>query len=661
MAQVKNRRRWFVLGSIVAALAALVALWNWDWFIPMAERLASRQLGRPVAIRHIHVRLARNPVLELDGLVIGNPPDFPAPPGDDAFARVERLAVTLDGPAYLHGRAIVVPGIEIDTPVIAAIALPDGRNNWTFPFSSAPSGGKPGSSPRLGDLRIRDGRVHAVVPKLKADFALAVHTEDASGDQPSRLVATADGAYAGAPITGAFTGGALLTLRDTAHPYPVDLKLANGRTHVALQGTVQDPLAFAGTNLKLHLQGDSLADLMPLTGVPIAATPPYTIDGDLTYAERKFVFENFEGRVGSSDLSGSIAVDPGDQRPHVTANLASRKVDLTDLGGFIGSAPGRAATPGQTKEQRQALAKAAASPRLLPDTPISLPRLRAADVDLHYKGERIQGRSIPFDDITADLSLRDGALTLKPVSLGVGKGRIAGTIALTPTQKDDIRARISLDFQKVDLNRLLAATHAVGGSGLIGGHAEIDGTGRSVAGIIGAGDGEVKLFMTGGDLSALLVDLSGLQFGNALLSALGLPTRTQVRCLVSDSVLGHGVLNWRTLVLDTTEANVNGRGNVDLAEETVDLQLRTEAKHFSVGSLPTTINISGKLKSPSIRPDAGELGVRGGLAVGLGVLLTPLGALLPTIQLGLGEDNDCGALIRNARRSPTADERAATP
>jgi hypothetical protein len=32
---------------------------------------------------------------------------------------------------------------------------------------------------------------------------------------------------------------------------------------------------------------------------------------------------------------------------------------------------------------------------------------------------------------------------------------------------------------------------------------------------------------------------------------------------------------------------------------------------------------------------------RAGAAVGLGVLLTPIGALLPTIQFGIGKDNAC--------------------
>ena len=43
---------------------------------------------------------------------------------------------------------------------------------------------------------------------------------------------------------------------------------------------------------------------------------------------------------------------------------------------------------------------------------------------------------------------------------------------------------------------------------------------------------------------------------------------------------------------------------------------------------------------------------RAGAAVGLGILLTPLGALLPTIQLGTGEDHACAGLLADAKTPP---------
>ena len=55
-----------------------------------------------------------------------------------------------------------------------------------------------------------------------------------------------------------------------------------------------------------------------------------------------------------------------------------------------------------------------------------------------------------------------------------------------------------------------------------------------------------------------------------------------------------------------------------------------------------------------VRPQLGEVAARAGAAVALGVLLTPLGALLPTIQLGVDDPNACSSLLPAARRPPRA-------
>ena len=72
------------------------------------------------------------------------------------------------------------------------------------------------------------------------------------------------------------------------------------------------------------------------------------------------------------------------------------------------------------------------------------------------------------------------------------------------------------------------------------------------------------------------------------------------------------------------------------------MHLRTDAKHFTIGSLSTPIRIAGPFKDLSITPEVGELAVRGGAAVGLGLLFPPA-ALLPTIQFGIGETAPCQA------------------
>ena len=201
----------------------------------------------------------------------------------------------------------------------------------------------------------------------------------------------------------------------------------------------------------------------------------------------------------------------------------------------------------------------------------------------------------------------------------------------------------------------MQATHSFKGAGIIGGEARLDTNGNSLASMMGQGNGELKLVLvSAGDVSALLVDVAGLEFGNALLSALGVPNRAKIDCFITDLPLQNGIIDTKAFLLDTEEGRVTGRGTIDLRQQTLDYTLTTRAKHFSVGSLPGPINLTGPITSPSIRPGA-EIVARAGAAAGLGVVLTPLGALLPTIQFGVGNDNACSkaeAAERQPLRAP---------
>jgi hypothetical protein len=157
---------------------------------------------------------------------------------------------------------------------------------------------------------------------------------------------------------------------------------------------------------------------------------------------------------------------------------------------------------------------------------------------LHYHGQSIAGRSVPLDNLDVRLDIKDGQVTLHPLSFGVGKGHIATSVELTP-QEAGTHAKADIQFQRVDVSRLMAATHAFQGAGAISGSGTIDAVGNSLAQLLDNGRGALTLAMVGGDLSAVLVDLSGLEFANALLSALGMPRRAQVECFMTEAALSH--------------------------------------------------------------------------------------------------------------------------
>ena len=643
-----RRRVWPYLLAIVAlAIVALILLWRWDWFVPLVDREASAALNRKVTIQHLHVRLGRTTLVTADGVRVENPAGFPV---DPPFATIDHLSVGFELLDYIRHRIITIPLINVDHPVVEAVAHPDGTASWSFASKNgtkAKSGSGP--PPKLGLLRIRDGHVHVVDPALKTDMNLQLHTTGEKDADGGRVVVTAAGTYAHAPITGRFVGGALLTLQDRVHPYPIDLHLANGPTRVSLTGEVDQPLTFGGARLKLVFQGPDMALLLPLTGVPIPHTPPFKVTGNLDYKQRSIVFDHFRGTVGSSDLGGSIAVDSHGKVPDIKADLVSRKVDLNDLAGFIG------ATPGDSKSanaaQKHEIQKAKSSGDILPDQPFSLPKLRIANVQLHYKGDSIEGRYIPLDNIVAAFTIQDGRIVVHPLNFDIGRGTIASDFDLDPAGRD-LRTKAHITFRNVDLSRIMQATHAFHGQGLIGGQADLTTTGDSVATMLGRGSGGLTLIASGdGDISALLHDIAGLEVGNAVLSAIGLPNRANLRCLIADMPLKDGVLTARTFLLQTSEARTIGRGDVNLRDQTLNYSLTTRSSHFSVASLPGPINVTGKLGSPVIRPGA-EVVARAGAATALGVLFFPL-AILPTVQLGVGE-GACTNALKQTQESPAA-------
>ena len=635
-----RRHPWLTaLGVLVVAIVILVLLWDWNWFKPPLERYVQARTGREFRIGgNLDVDLGRTVVVRADRVRFANA-DWSK---QHDMASADRIEVGVRvWPLFHHD--VVVPDIRLAKPDLRLEKGPRGAGNWDFlPKDQPPSKW----DMRFQRLWIKDGRLQYLDPAAKTDIDVTVDSlgQEKAGAAPP-IAVEGDGHWKGNRFTLRGRAESPLDLRDTDSPYRIDAHAQAGATKAHARGTLLDPLRLRDFDLKLALSGKNLEDLFPLLGLALPPTPPYALDGRFTREidgkRTTWHYDRFTGKVGDSDLAGSASVTTGGARPYLRGDLVSRKLDFDDLAGFIGGAPDTGGGESTNPELAALAAQRAASPRLLPDTPYNLEKLRAMDADVRLRAARIDAPKLPLDDMDAHLKLEGGLLRLDPLDFGVAGGDIRSTIRMD-ARESPIRTRADIGARGLNLGKLLPDSKlAQDAIGKVGGDVHLAGAGNSIATMLGSSDGTAVVGMGKGRISNLVMELAGLDIAEALKFLIEGDRQIPIRCAFGDFNVANGLMTANALAFDTTDTIIVGEGTISLKDETLRLKLRPRPKDRSFLVLRSPLIAEGTFKHPRFHPDYARVGLRGALALVLGNIAPPV-ALLATLELGPGKDADCG-------------------
>ncbi len=630
----KRGQRWLIAGAAVAvAILVLILLWDWNWFKGPVERAVQARTGRALQIGNLDVDLGRTTTVRGDRIRFANASWAKQP----QMASADRVEIDVRLWPLLRG-SVQLPEIRLSRPDVLLETAPDKNQpgNWAF----LTSGG--GQRLQLQRLRISDGRLQFIDALGRSNIDLAVHSGQAKqADAAPPVLVQGKGHWRGAAFS--LKGGteSPLELSNSDHPFRIHLDAHAGATHAIADGSLTNPFQLQVFDLQFQLSGQDLDDLYPLIGIAIPSSPPYQLKGQLQRDHERWRYEKFSGRVGDSDLAGDVEIDVAGERPRLTANLLSRRLDFDDLAGFIGAPPRTGGNETANAEQKAQAAQLAAKPTVLPDTPYNLGKLRAMDADVRWKAQRINAPRLPLDDMDAHLLLDNGLLRLEPLNFGVAGGDIRSTIRMD-ARRPQISTTLNASLHRVQLGQLFPdAKLAEQASGGIGGTIHLSGTGNSIAAMLGSSNGDVGLGMGRGHIGNLLMELAGLDVAESLKFLFTGDKQIPLRCAFGDFSVRNGLMQSRALAFDTTDTLVIGEGSISLKQEQLDLLLRPRPKDRSILALRSPLHIGGSFKDPSFRPDFKALGIRGAIALTL-ASITPPAALLATIETGPGKDADCG-------------------
>lgn len=537
---------------------------------------------------------------------------------------------------------IVLPEVSLVDPQILLEKSIDGKRNWILKQEQSPSD----KAPRIDRLTVDKGTLSFRDLAIKTDMTVVVAPVSTTQDaRQAGIKFNAQGQFKGQASKAEGLGGKVLSRLDEQASYPLKADLQIGEIRASVDGTVTGLSTFSAVNAQLDVRGNDLSAFSPIIGISLPASPPYQISGHLIRKGDTWEFNKFSGKVGDSDIAGDFSVDVGGEKPFMRGNLVSRKLDLDDLGGIIGAPPQTGAGETSSAAQKKTAQKPVSSTRVLPDKEFKLDRLRAVNVDVKLSVKSITGNKLPLDDLTVHLMLDNGKVTLQPLNFGVAGGNVISNIVLK-TDSEPATAQADIVFKRLSLNKLFPTVKLIKTSiGFIGGRAKFTGSGNSFAQLLATADGQAGFSMSGGQISNLLLEIVGIDGAEIIKLLFGGDKTVAVRCMVADFNVKNGLMTTDVFVIDTTDTNISGDGTINLRNESINLTLRPLPKDVSFLSVRSPLFARGTFKHPTFRPDMERVAARTGAAVVLGVLLTPLAAIIPLIETGPGKDSHCGDLI----------------
>ncbi len=618
-----------VVGGVIvlaaAGIAVFIATLNPNSFKPQIIAAVQSATGRTLTIGgRIGLSLSLQPTLQVSDVSLGNPPGFSRP----QMATLQQLELQL-ALVPLLSRHVQIEQLVLDKPDILLETNAQGQSNWNFAPPGTP-GAPPASPPPpqpanasvtppqpanasptpppsivLSSLKIEGGTL-AMRDAAGRTTTLALKEVTAGAATPSApLHLTLDASYNGAPVSLTADTGPLAGLLGAAGaPWPVKLAATAAGAKFTVNGTVAHPAEAGGAAVAVTADIPDLAALSPLAGTPLP--PLKTIAAQFKLADTNggngIALNDLTLTLPQADLAGAVSLQRGTP-PMVTANLSAKQIDLDALGKSLaaGAAPtsaGKPATPATPA------VPTAPSGRLIPDTKLPFDALRLANSDLQLAVDDLRTGEQDYKSVKLHAVVKDGQLTLDPLTLDVPGGQVNATAKVDATRATPPVA-LTLRAPALALQPLLQAMGKPGyASGMLELRADLRGAGDTPHAIAASLDGAIGAAVEKGqiDSRALASLLASLLRKTELSQLANIAGMSTLNCFALRLDASHGIGTVSALRLDTSTLNMTGTGTLDFGTETLDLHLRPSAG-IAGTAIAAPVIVTGTFANPSVQPD----------------------------------------------------------
>ncbi len=599
---------------IIAAVALIVFIKTFDLnkYKPMIEKLVYEQTGRQLSLKgDAGLKISLIPTVVVNDIALSNAPWS----ANQNMIEAQSVEVSVAVLPLLH-KEVIIDNVSLVKPQIYLEKNKSGVANWEF--SALQDTTKPEDKTQQTQAASVAPEAVAAAPVLAGIFAKNFTITDASliyndnqassvtelkindfklssESMDSNVNIAFDVIYNGEDINGTAEIGSINSLLQKTEEYPLKADVKAFGVTAQAEAMLYD--LFGNLSFKASVTANNPSGNFGAPQISINTA----LSGNLQKMTAVLNNLNVNGNV----ITGTVNADLSQSKPYVNANLQSNKIDVESL------------TAKATKTAfGLGLIPAVYAAEFIPATPLDLQSLNLLNADVKLQiATLVVNKNLQADNVILAASLKNGVLTVNPLSLNAGDGSINGNMKVDANNNTFSADLSGKDVILQKFWKELAVSNDKNFGIISGGKTNL----------------KIKLNSQGSNLRQLaenlngqvigIVDESEMQTGalkyltgnfvSQLLKSLNLERKQknlQLSCAVVRGDIKQGNITFpKGIVFNSPQVMVVSNGTVNLKNDKIDLTINPFSGNLSntniAQAISSLVKIAGTIENPKIAID----------------------------------------------------------